>query len=436
MSVRKAWAAFAAVAAVSTLALAGCTTSTAPSGGESEGEEGGPVQLTIWQNSTTGPGQAYWREATEAFTAEHEDVTFKIEDIQNEQMDGKLQTAVQSKDMPDIFMARGGGKLADVVKAGLVKDLTDLISDDVKADYGDAPFAAFSVEGKIYGVPTAVLPGGVFYSKDLFEQAGITETPTTIDELNEAVDKLKAAGIDPIAVGAKDAWPAAHWYYWFALRSCDKDTLLDVATTKDFSDPCWLDAAEQLEEFIGTEPFNKGFLTTPAQSVANSSAGLIANHKAAMEVMGGWNVGVIADLTPDKKPLPDLGWFPFPAVDGGKGDPAAMMGGVDGFSCSVDSPSACEDFLNFLASPEWQGKYATAYSALPASAEAQEAVTGEVEKTFLAAYQESPYMSMWLDTLLGQNIGTALNDGVVKMFAGDGSAQSVIDDVTKAAERD
>ena len=48
---------------------------------------------------------------------------------------------------------------------------------------------------------------------------------------------------------------------------------------------------------------------------------------------------LLADLTPDKKPLADLGWFPFPAVDGGKGDPAAMMGGVDGYSCSAKAPA-------------------------------------------------------------------------------------------------
>ena len=41
---------------------------------------------------------------------------------------------------------------------------------------------------------------------------------------------------------------------------------------------------------------------------------MIANHQAAMELMGAWDPGVIASLTPDQKPLADLGWFPFPAV--------------------------------------------------------------------------------------------------------------------------
>src|SRR5690606_38227340 len=102
-----------------------------------------------------------------------------------------------------------------------------------------------------------------------------------------------------------------------------------------------------------------------------SSAGLIANHQAAMELMGAWNPGVIASLTPDEQPLPDLGWFPFPAVEGGAGDPAAMMGGVDGFTCSAQAPvEECTAFLNFFMQQEYQEGYAQAFHTLPASQEA------------------------------------------------------------------
>jgi multiple sugar transport system substrate-binding protein/raffinose/stachyose/melibiose transport system substrate-binding protein len=55
--------------------------------------------------------------------------------------------------------------------------------------------------------------------------------------------------------------------------------------------------------------------------------------------------GVIASLTPDQKPLADLGWFPFPRSTARSGEPGAMMGGVDGYSCYVDAPKECADFL-------------------------------------------------------------------------------------------
>ncbi|MFB9954499.1 ABC transporter substrate-binding protein [Cellulomonas denverensis] len=405
------------------------------SGGSGGGDEDGPVTLTIWHNSTTGPGKQYWVDATEAFTADNPDVSFDIQTIQNEDMDGKLQTAVNSGDLPDIFMARGGQKLADIVATGKVKDLTDSISDDAKSSMG-AALSAFEVDGKNYAVPTAVLPGGIFYSKDLFAQAGITEEPKTMDDLNAAVDKLKAAGIQPIALGAKDAWPAAHWYYFFALRSCSQETISKAADAKEFDDPCWQTAGEELEEFAGTNPFNQGFLTTPAQEGAGSSAGLIANHQAAMELMGGWNVGVIASLTPDEQPLPDLGWFPFPEVDGGDGDPTAMMGGVDGFSCAADAPSACEDFLNFIATKDQQEAYAEAYQTIPANQEAQGAVADPALEPIMTAYNDAAYVITWLDTVLGQNVGNSLNTGVVDMLAGKGDADSIVAAMNSAAARE
>ena len=121
-------------------------------------------------------------------------------------------------------------------------------------------------------------------------------------------------------------------------RLCARRRWTKPPSSREFNDPCWLEAGENLQAFLDTEPFNDGFLTTAAQQGAGSSAGLVANRQAAMELMGAWDPGVIASLTPDEKPLPDLLWFPFPEVDGGAGEPGAMMGGVDGYSCWVNAP--------------------------------------------------------------------------------------------------
>lgn len=422
-------------AVAAALILSGCGGGTGTEGGS--GGEGGSdeaVTLSFWHNSTTGDGKAYWEETTAAFTEENPNVTFDIQVIQNEDMDGRLQTAMNAGDSPDIFMARGGGKLKDIVEAGQVKDLTDVLSDETKAAYGEAVFEAFTVDGKIYGVPNSILPGGIYYSKDLFAKAGIEGTPKTMEELNAAVEKLKAAGIEPIALGAKDAWPAAHWYYFFVLRECSQETMAK-ATDRDFSDPCWLKAGEALKEFADTQPFNEGFLTTSAQQGAGSSAGMMANHKAAMELMGAWNPGVIQGLTPDEKPLADLGWFPFPSTDGGAGDPSAMMGGADGYSCHADSPDVCVDFLNFMSKKEHQEGYAKAFNTLPASTEAQGVIDDPALQDILTSYNDTAYMVTWLDTMLGQNVGNALNSGVVNMLAGQGGPEDIVTAATDAAAK-
>jgi raffinose/stachyose/melibiose transport system substrate-binding protein len=412
--------------AAAALVLSAC------SGGDSSGGDGGTVEMTLWQNSTTGPGQQFWTDAIAAFQDENPNVTIEMQSVQNEDLDGKLQTALNAGDPPDIFLQRGGGKMTAMVNAGQLKDLTDVISDDVRSQVSEGSFAAETYQDRVWAMPLSVLPGGFFYSQDAFTAAGVSETPETIDDLETVVDQLKTTGIAPIALGAKDAWPAAHWFYFFALRECSPEVIEETGDSKDFSDECWLRAAEDLNDFASIQPFNEGFLTTAAQQGAGSSAGLVANRQAAMELMGAWDPGVIASLTPDQQPLPDLAWFPFPEIDGGDGEPGSMMGGLDGYSCAANAPDECVDFLNFIASPEQQTAYYEAFQSPPVNEEAQQAVTEPYLQQILEAYNSAPFVSQWLDTVLGQNVGNALNVAVVDLLAGNSSPDQLIEAVNAA----
>ncbi|HEY0258680.1 MAG TPA: extracellular solute-binding protein [Lacisediminihabitans sp.] len=420
-----------ALAVGTALLASGCSGSG--SGGNSAD---GKVTMTFWHNSTTGPGKAFWEKTVKDFEASHKNVTIKIQTLQNEDLDGKLQTALNSGDAPDIFLQRGGGKMAAMADAGQLLDISDSLDSTTKAAVSDGALKGESYKGKVYAMPVDVLPEGIWYSQDLFRSAGIDTTPTTMDELNADIAKLKTAGIEPVAVGAKDAWPAAHWYYNFALRECSESTLEKSASSLKFDDSCWTKAGNDLKAFNDTDPFNNGFLTTAAQQGAGSSAGLLANHKAAMELMGAWDPGVISSLTPDEKALPDLGWFPFPTVSGGKGDPASMMGGLDAYSCSAKAPKKqCTEFLNYMATQSVQEGYYKAFDSIPVNKDAQSAVTEPYLKSVLTAYNKAPFVSQYLDTLYGQNIGNALNTGVVDLLAGKGSVDGIIKSVNEAAAK-
>jgi raffinose/stachyose/melibiose transport system substrate-binding protein len=419
-----------ALAATTAMLAAGCS-----SGSGDSGSSDGKVTMTFWDNSTTGPGKSFWQQTIKEFEADHPNVTIKLQTIQNEDLDGKLQTALNSGDAPDIFLQRGGGKMAAMAAAGQLQDLSNSVDAATKKAISEGAFKSQSIDGKLYAMPISVAPEGIYYSKDLFAKAGIDAVPTTMDELNQAVTKLKAVGVAPIAVGAKDAWPAAHWYYNFALRECSKSTLDKAASTLKFDNECWTKAGEDLKKFADTDPFNSGFLTTPAQQGAGSSAGLLANHKAAMELMGSWDPGVIASLTPDEKPLPDLGWFPFPEINGGKGEPGAIMGSVGGDSCSVKAPKECAEFLNYATTKKVQERYYKAFNAIPVNKEAQAVITESYLKDSMDAFNKAPYASQFLDTLYGQNVGNALNVGVVNMLAGKGSPADIITSVGQAAAK-
>lgn len=416
------------------LAVTGCAGGSDDGGsGGSSGSSGGKVTVTFWENASPGPGAEYWKVAAKAFQALHPNVTIKIQYVQNEDFDGKLQTALNSGSAPDVFLQRGGGKMQAMVDAGQLQAL-DLTAAD-KANTGAAALAAGTVDGKVYGMPIDTAPEGIYYSKDLFQQAGITSPPATMDELQADVAKLKATGVAPIAVGAKDAWPAAHWYYNFSLCECSQDTMTKAAKSLKFDDPCWTKAGEDLASFMKVDPFQKGFLTASAQQGAGSSAGMLANHKAAMELMGNWDPGVIAGLTPDQKPLADLGWFPFPAVSGGQGDPSAIMGSAGVYSLSKKAPKEAFEFLEFLVTKEQQEAYAKAFVAIPVNKQAQGVVTDSYSISALEAFNKAAYTMQFLDTEYGQNVGNAMNTAVVNMLAGKGSPTDIVKDTNTAAER-
>jgi raffinose/stachyose/melibiose transport system substrate-binding protein len=434
MRARKLLAVSAALVA-STAGLAACGGDSGGSGGSSS--SGGPVTMTLWHNATSGTeGPAFWKKTVADFEAAHPNVKIEIQAIQNEDFDGKLQTALNSGDAPDIFLQRGGGKMAAMAEAGQLMDITDSITEETKKVLPAGAFTSETIDGKIYAMPGGVLPGGFFYAQDLFTKAGITQPPATMEDLQAAVTKLKATGVAPIALGAKDAWPAAHYYYFFALRACSSKTITDTAKSLEFTDPCWLKAGQDLQNFAATKPFNQGFLTTSAQQGAGSSAGLVANHKAAMELMGAWDPGVIGSLTPDKKPLKDLAWFPFPSVPGGQGEPGAILGGIDGNSCSAKAPKAeCTAFLNYLVTTDVQKANYAAFHSPPVNTEAQKAITEPYLKSIVEAFSKAPFTSQWLDTVYGQNVGNALNIAVVDMLAGKGDAKHIVDTVQNAAKK-
>jgi len=430
----RTYVAASVVLALGGLGLAACGGDSSGGGG---GGGGGKVTMTLWHNATTGPGVAFWQKAVKDFQAAHPTVTIKIQAIQNEDLDGKLQTALNAGSGPDLFLQRGGGKMAAMVKAGQVMDITDAVTPATRQAVGASAVAAEQIGGKTYAIPIAVLPGGFWYSQDVFTKAGITGTPATLADLQADLTKLKGVpGIAPIALGGKDAWPAAHYYYFFALRECSADTITSNATSLAFDDPCWLKAGQRLQDFVASKPFNAGFLTTSAQQGAGSSAGLLANHKAAMELMGAWDPGVIGSLTPNQKPLPDLGWFPFPDIPGGGGKPGSILGGVDGYSCSARAPKpACTDFLNFLDTTPVQEAYYTAFQAPPVNTQAQGVVTEPYLTSVMTAFNKAPFVSQWLDTEYGQSVGNALNTAVVNLMAGKGGPQDIVTAAKNAAKK-
>ncbi len=270
----------ATVAAVSALAFAGLTACTPSDSGSDE------VTLTWWHNGTGEPLLSFWNDVAAEFEEANPGVNVEVTAYQNEELQRTLiPNQLRTGSGLDLYQQWGAGELAAQVEAGYVKDISADVTEEVELLGGVV--APWQYEGATYGLPFNFGIEGFWYNTELFEQAGITEVPTTLDELYDAIDALKAAGITPIAVGAGDGWPAAHYWYNFALKSCSPEVLQEAQTSYTFDDPCFLEAGDLLEEFIASSPFQEGFLATTAQQGAGSSAGLTSSSQAASAGVSG-----------------------------------------------------------------------------------------------------------------------------------------------------
>jgi raffinose/stachyose/melibiose transport system substrate-binding protein len=398
-----------------------------------EGGEGSDEAVTIewWHNSNNPPGRDVYEQAAEDFMAANPNVTIEINAQAHEDMVTRLEAAMQAGDMPDIFMERGGGELLAKVDAGLIKDITDDAAETIDTLGGSV--AGWQVDDRTYALPFSLGVVGFWYNTELFEQAGVSEAPETLDDWVAVVGALKDAGIEPVSVGAGDAWPAAHYWYYAALRQCAQDVLAEALANLDFSDECFVRAGETVQTIVEAEPFNAGYLTTVAQEGPTSASGLLATGRVAMEMQGHWEPGVMQGLTEDGQGLGEqTGWFPFPSVPGEEGDPAAVLGGGDAWAVSADAPDAAVDFIEYLLSDEVQQIFAENAMGLPVNPSATQFVADQTMAALLEVRDNAPYAQLYLDTFLGQSIGGALNEAIVEMFAGDASPQDIVDALQEA----
>jgi raffinose/stachyose/melibiose transport system substrate-binding protein len=422
----KMWKAVALAAAVAVAATLASSVGTAA--------EQQSVTLVWWHNVTQGPGLKLYKNIATEFQKKYPNVTIKAVPLQNEQFKTKIPIALQSDSPPDVFQSWGGGGLVDQQKAGKVANVTKYVAPWIKTIGGSA--AGWQVNGQQYATPYSVGVVGFWYNKALFRQAGISSIPRTWPQFLAAVAKLKSADITPIAIGSKDEWPDAFYWDYLAVKLCSKKVMQQSAVTYSFRDSCWLKAGQFLQRLIDLEPFQDGFLATPAQQGATSSAGLVANGNAAMELMGHWNPGVMQSLTPDNKVPSFLGWFPFPDVPGGKGVKGSLLGGGDGYACSWKAPQpACSQFLGYIDSLSVQRRIGASGFGLPVRRGSESSVKDPNLKTVLKFRSSSPFIQLYLDQAYSAAIGQALNGAIAKQFAGKATPAQVVAEIAKAAKK-
>jgi raffinose/stachyose/melibiose transport system substrate-binding protein len=427
----------ALVAAVA-LVVAACGGSDNSSGGGGGGgstatTSNKPVTINWWHIQNTDPMKTVWKQAADAYHAAHPNVTIKITVLENEAFKAKLTTNMQAGKPPDIFQSWGGGTLKEQADAGLVQDVSKQTGSWI-GQLNPAAVGLYKLDGKQYGVPYNLGMVGVWYNKALFKKAGIDAPPQTWSEFLSDVQKLKSAGITPIAVGEKDKWPGMFWWANLSLRIAGKDAMAKAGEDGSFDTPGFVKAGEQLQKLIDMKPFQKGFLAAPWPG-AGGEAGTMAKKGAAMDLMGQWAPNEFNANTKDKKGLgSNLGWFPFPQVDGGAGQQGEQFGGGDGFALGKNAPPEAVDFVKYLVTSDVAEKAGATNTILPVKKGSESSVTDPNMKTVLDTRAQSSFVQLYLDQAYAPAVGQAVNDAVQTLFAGKASPEKISKQIADAAK--
>jgi raffinose/stachyose/melibiose transport system substrate-binding protein len=363
--------------------------------------------------------------------AAHPNVKINITVLENEAFKTKLATTQQSGSSPDLFQSWGGGIMAAQADAGMLQDITAAIA-PWKDTINPGALSIYSYKGVQYGVPWDMGMIGVWYNKALFTKAGISAPPATWTDFLADVSKLKAAGIVPLAIAGKDMWPSMHLWTYLVLRIGGSAALQSMISSGNWSTDACTAAGAEVVKLNALNPYQPGYKS----ATYDNEAAAVGNAQAAMEVMGQWAPGVEVNDSTSKKGIgADLGWFPFPTVDGGKGAATDGVGGGNGIAVGKKASPEAIDFLKFFSSVYNATKLnaSSPATALSPVIGTESAVTDANLQLVLAGRGKATFMQLYLDQATSPAMGTAINEATIALFVGASDPAKTCAAITKAA---
>lgn len=276
-----------------------------------------------------------------------------------------LKAKFAGNDEPDIFNVGGYrdldtwfNNLEDLSDQAWVSDVTDVAKEPMTKD------------GKLYGQPMNIEGYGFIYNKDLFKKAGITETPKTLTQLEDAAKKLQAAGITPFENGYMEGWILGNHTLNVAFARQDDPNAfvkgLNDGTAKIAGNPVFENWIKLLD--LTVKYGQKNPLTTDY----NTEVTAFANGEAAMTQQGNWTQVQIDGINPNL----NIGFLPMPINEDADQNDKLLIGVPNNWVVNKNSSVKAEakEFLTWLATSEKGKKYITdefkfipAFKSIPAS---------------------------------------------------------------------
>jgi multiple sugar transport system substrate-binding protein len=174
-------------------------------------------QLFVDYILSNGAQRTAWTRIINEFSKANPDIAVKQRDYPWAQYERDFTARLHSGQV-DIAFSYAGERLRDAVAGKLLVPLdSDTLALLKKNKFYPATLEGTRIDGEVYGFPLYYYPWGFVYRKSLFKSLGL-EPPASWNDFQRVCERLKAANVSPIGLGAANNWPAAAWFDYLDLR--------------------------------------------------------------------------------------------------------------------------------------------------------------------------------------------------------------------------
>jgi raffinose/stachyose/melibiose transport system substrate-binding protein len=312
------------------------------------------ITLVVWDQFYRPEESAVIEALNAEFEEAHPGVKIQREVKVLDDLKMTLKLALAEADGPDIAQVnQGRSDMGAMVEADLLLPLNDYLA---KYSWGNvfstsvASRNSFTADGKsfgqgnLYGVSPTAEVVGVYYNKDLFKK-NRWSVPTTFEEFQELLAKIKKAGITPISFGSLDGWNAIHEFSAIQHLLVSSDYINNLTygvNNVSFDTPENQEAAQILLDWAQAGYFTDGFPGIGYDDCNN-------NFKAgegAMTITGSWFAPELMTGTDQ-----EFGFFLLPGLSGKQ---TMAIGGVGipyAIRKTTQHPDLAAEYLDWMISP-------------------------------------------------------------------------------------
>ncbi|HEX6704395.1 MAG TPA: ABC transporter substrate-binding protein [Albitalea sp.] len=312
----------------------------------------------------------------------------------------------------------------DVIAAGQLNDIDAVAAKEGWDKWLPKPIVdSIKVNGHYYAVPVNIHnPSWFWYSKAALQKAGVASEPKSMDEFFAALDKLKAAGLVPLAFGGQ-AWQEWITFYSMLLHVGGKDAYLKFFKDHDAASV----NAEPMRKTLAALKKLHGYVDagSPGRNW-NDATAMVISGKAGFQIMGDWAKGEFgaAKQTAGK----EFGCF----AGFGSGAPYMVAGDVFVFPKTSDKTAieAQRKLATVFTSPVTQVAFNNKKGSIPVRTDVDANKMDICAQAGVQAMKDPARHIANPDMLMTPDMVGAVQDVITKFWNGNQS----VDDAVKALQ--